>query len=106
MWYPPATRNASEMVAGFPCTAVTISAGAIFKTLVPGPSEPRLSCAEAQAENRRNTLARKIFIGLSLLQVQGGSKLLLSLYGAALAEGFFDVVHEIAAAAEAEFAGD
>jgi len=93
------------MVAGFPCTAVTISAGAIFTTLRPGPCGLGLSCAKAQAENRRNTLARKIFIGLSVLLVHRGLKLLLSLYRVALAQGFFEVVHEIATAAQAEFAG-
>src|SRR5271157_2182107 len=70
MWYPLATRNESGTVADFPCTAVTTGAGAIFTAGPCGPCGPRSSCAQAHAENRRSALARRIFIGSRVLQVQ------------------------------------
>src|SRR5208283_4221180 len=67
MWYPLATRNESGTVAALPCATLTTGAGAIFTA---GPCGPRSSCGQAHAENRKSALARSIFIGYRVLQVQ------------------------------------
>src|SRR5271169_2660265 len=72
MWYPRVTRNESGTVAGFPCMAVTTGAGAIFTA---GPCGPTSSCAEAHAESKTRALARRIFIGCRVLQLQSNQAL-------------------------------